>query len=1073
MDRLALVAVLSLAFQSADAQDWPAKPVLSVAVPLSAECEAPYALQWQAKPSGRQMVAFDYADGAPSHVLVVEGVRAGFFRVSGGGLSGIGHPGVVPARYRAAECTWTLRREEWRAALLVNGAVVARLYAPPCGNGVSVSKSLSTPLPRYQPLGELSWSDDFMREERGLGDWAPVKGKWQIAGLEDPRADRRRSANPFSLQATTDDTGVASAEAGYWFWGDRQASVAVKPLDAQAISLDLLVSADGRLALTWTRGVREGKLQWVLAPGGGETVLAERSGGFEPNQWYALRASVSDGFLSGQIDDGEPLAAKCDALGQGAFGLSVRAAPEALAARFDDAELRAAEEVREDFTTPVIGKWTDLQGAWVTDRERHCRRPLRDGESLTAAGGADWTDYRVEADVTWPRGEDAQAGLGVCWDPATRQGYSVRLTAAGTGVAVELVCSDGGGETTLAHLPEVLLPVPLPEASRLFLSRSEGRLTGGLVNGPTLTAVHAGRDRGQCALLANDRRVSFEAVTVSFVREAPPELVVAEQFTQEALMSGWATRAGEWRKAADRHWDYRLPFFGDGTLWWTLPRHAGESRGEALTLTFGKDDFVLRPQPGGDGWSVASFCGKPPERPTAIPAGDVLKLTRSGSVMALSRGAAPLCWRETEPGGAALSLTAAGDAEPDFSGFLVASTDWLDDTFSRAPVNWRVQRGVWDTMQRWTCGPSWSFFGGTHPVSPVIWSKHSFDGDLVLELFAGTQMEQVEGDITPTDLNVTICGDGRDLGSGYSFVYAGMRQKANRLYRRDKLLAETEYKRPSRVSAHTGWFRVRVEKLGRELSLTVNDDLVLRATDDEPLPGGRIAFWSYLASPILARARVAAASHRFAPPVAGERADSAPEPPSAPVGLPLKCDFEDSMGPFRDRNRPEGADLRLDRTQARAGDRCLRVTNLDSGGDFSVWILDSPVVCNELPVLSFDYCVPAEVKVNFYLRLQGRWRELGFTAPMADKADNLGAIAGVVTDGEWHHAEFRFSEARLNASKLSAPLEIEALALTSPAEPYLRSGVLGNPAGCTYYLDNFELRLPAAGDADPNRRGAR
>ncbi|PIX41343.1 MAG: hypothetical protein COZ57_23560, partial [Armatimonadetes bacterium CG_4_8_14_3_um_filter_66_20] len=190
MDRLALVAVLSLAFQSADAQDWPAKPVLSVAVPLSAECEAPYALQWQAKPSGRQMVAFDYADGAPSHVLVVEGVRAGFFRVSGGGLSGIGHPGVVPARYRAAECTWTLRREEWRAALLVNGAVVARLYAPPCGNGVSVSKSLSTPLPRYQPLGELSWSDDFMREERGLGDWAPVKGKWQIAGLEDPRADR-------------------------------------------------------------------------------------------------------------------------------------------------------------------------------------------------------------------------------------------------------------------------------------------------------------------------------------------------------------------------------------------------------------------------------------------------------------------------------------------------------------------------------------------------------------------------------------------------------------------------------------------------------------------------------------------------------------------------------------------------------------------------------------------------------------------------------------------------------------------------------------------------------------------
>ncbi|MBI3919990.1 MAG: hypothetical protein HY318_01130, partial [Armatimonadetes bacterium] len=197
----------------------------------------------------------------------------------------------------------------------------------------------------------------------------------------------------------------------------------------------------------------------------------------------------------------------------------------------------------------------------------------------------------------------------------------------------------------------------------------------------------------------------------------------------------------------------------------------------------------------------------------------------------------------------------AADPKLELAELSARSPYLYECNFSTAPVDWRAADGDWQVRQRWTCSPQWTFFGGSGGKRPTLWSKPQFFGDHVVEFFAAKPMDPSTGGDSPSDLNLTTCGDGEHLDSGYSFVVAGNGGQTNQVLRKGKVLAEGPYKLTTN-DPHRSWFHIRAEKIGDTLRLSVDDEPALTVVDSEPLPGGSIAFWSNPHGMMIAKVRV-------------------------------------------------------------------------------------------------------------------------------------------------------------------------------------------------------------------------
>jgi hypothetical protein len=116
-------------------------------------------------------------------------------------------------------------------------------------------------------------------------------------------------------------------------------------------------------------------------------------------------------------------------------------------------------------------------------------------------------------------------------------------------------------------------------------------------------------------------------------------------------------------------------------------------------------------------------------------------------------------------------------------------------------------------------------------------------------------MHPETGKDAPVELNVTLCGDGKSVDSGYSFILAGEGGTVNRIVRQGKVVAQGRYK-PTNANPHRAWYAVRVEKVGARLHFEVDGYDLLSYTDPDPLPGGLVAFWSDEQGILLARVRL-------------------------------------------------------------------------------------------------------------------------------------------------------------------------------------------------------------------------
>lgn len=218
----------------------------------------------------------------------------------------------------------------------------------------------------------------------------------------------------------------------------------------------------------------------------------------------------------------------------------------------------------------------------------------------------------------------------------------------------------------------------------------------------------------------------------------------------------------------------------------------------------------------------------------------------------------------------------------------------LDYTFHRAPADWSIAAGQWGIQSRWVCQPRWTWFGGSHDRAAIVWHKYRLRGDIDAAIYAAFRMDSPFDPVYrhPGDMAVTICADGRNLSSGYTFIFAGWENRWTRLLRKDTIVAETDAQfLPDNRDTfpysklHAPWYGLRLTKQGSRIECLVGEQSVLSYDDPTPLSGDRLAIWTWDNSLLLARTTITASD--ILPPDLSDYAESVPqEQPKANRTLP-------------------------------------------------------------------------------------------------------------------------------------------------------------------------------------------
>lgn len=407
-----------------------------------------------------------------------------------------------------------------------------------------------------------------------------------------------------------------------------------------------------------------------------------------------------------------------------------------------------------------------------------------------------------------------------------------------------------------------------------------------------------------------------------------------------------------------------------------------------------------------------------------------------------------------------------------FNNVRASSTHLIDETFATAPTRWWQGRGVWTVEPRWPCDERWAWMTGGDAETPILWSKSAFSGDVTVDLFAAIQMDANESPLgyrRPSDINVTICGDGKDLGSGYSFIFAGWRNTRSAILRQGKVVAsttETRIFQPSRLNNdfHRHWYHIRITKRKSLLQFYVDDLLVCEYYDENPLPAGRVAFWTFKNGLVVARARIAYENLAPAEPFPSTLRPSDNPPPLNNIKIASSDngvfhEFEGEQHGWNGQSKNGGAVVSLDSSTAARGRQSLKIQNRISGGDFLAWTTFAPVDLEKNPVLRFDYRVPPTVKVNLIVRVNGSYCIIPFTGgdEPDDRRPTIGSIPNVIADTQWHTAEINLFNALHSRFPTVPSFTIDGVAFSCPDETYLRCGIGGNYWGSAFHVDNFQI----------------
>lgn len=183
-------------------------------------------------------------------------------------------------------------------------------------------------------------------------------------------------------------------------------------------------------------------------------------------------------------------------------------------------------------------------------------------------------------------------------------------------------------------------------------------------------------------------------------------------------------------------------------------------------------------------------------------------------------------------------------------------------------------------------------------------------------------------------------------------------------------------------------------------------------------------------------------------------------------GVLLENNFENELGTFKNRDRLVGAVLSRDNKATPDGSYCLKSINENFGGNFSFTIIDRPFDVREYGTMTFDYRIGQDVKIDFFLKVNGRWYNLRFTSDPVDYRNkdvniaNLGAIQDVITDDKWHTASV---DLRYLLRQQTKHTHIEEIVMAQwNVSGYMKLEFGSNPRGAVFYIDNFKLNGPGS-----------
>ena len=635
--------------------------------------------------------------------------------------------------------------------------------------------------------------------------------------------------------------------------------------------------------------------------------------------------------------------------------------------------------------------------------------------------------------------------------------------------ARQLVLVRGGKEQVLAKAPGGYLP---GEWYRLELRVAPGRVVGLIDRAEVFSANTSALGQGAVGLAIASGDAYFDDLLVAppDYREGPPRInpvfladpvMIAEEVYVPSGFWSTGEAGGEFWHCGEFFDDARVSvpaalLGGEGLA--VLLRSDGNARtGYRVALAAADGQLAINLLRNGAQTAAESVAMNAEEPVLVEVAGGTLSLSQAGRVL----------WQYTDPkpltGRKVALLAAPAQAVNEVA---VLSDHFRDYVFDTSPTDWFIGKGEWAVNTRWPCQPGWTFYGGFGDENPLVWSKHVYRGDFVLEWFGAIQSDNIDRIryVRASDINTTICGDGRSPSSGYSFILGGWNNTKSALLRNGEIVAEKSDlilpdPNAQDLTAHRGWSRIRMEKSGNQIRVFYEKQLVLEYTDPNPLPDGRIGLWSFHNEPVAGRVRIWYANEG-APSVVRKPARQLTqlEPTARPADAPaILDDFESGVGEWQPLDDAPVL-LELDRKNAAGGGASLRVTNQEDGGPFAVIAVNTPFSVEQWPELSFDYRLSPGTKVSAYLQIDGRWYAVKLTGEQAPwDGVTVIASADAADDGKWRHAKIDLLAALREANPSPSNATVTQIVLSPPWESYTLCGIGGNAFGASYWIDNFRI----------------
>lgn len=179
------------------------------------------------------------------------------------------------------------------------------------------------------------------------------------------------------------------------------------------------------------------------------------------------------------------------------------------------------------------------------------------------------------------------------------------------------------------------------------------------------------------------------------------------------------------------------------------------------------------------------------------------------------------------------------------------------------------------------------------------------------------------------------------------------------------------------------------------------------------------------------------------------RSEDTPQPTvPAPIFGAGDGTFEESMDEWL--TTSEG-DALLDRddSTAASGKYSLRLTSPANAARFWATIRTSGFDAAKVPVVSFDYKIPPQLRADFMLLFDGKTYSIQFT-DKDNPAPRIGSVPDVIADNQWHHTEFNLGSMLREIAPGRNEYRVDSFYIGD-------GGWLGNARGVQYWFDNFQF----------------